>query len=328
MNGLSFLRGCVAVVALMATIDSASSQQKIAVGQSSNSFAGTGPRLAKELGLFEKHGLDATVTPLDNSGIGIAALISGSLNFSAGGPTDVVIAKSRGQDLVALCSIYRGYPGVMVLAKSAVDKVGVSPTAPVAQRAKALDGLVIATPSATSIYTYGPKPLAESNGATIRFTYMAQPAMVAAIEAGAVQGSVSAAPFYLPSITSGKAIVWISGPKGEFPPQFTPVIAQTLNAFASYVKANPDIAKKACAVFEELTVAFKDRPNDVKAAIGRIYPDLKPADIDTMFAGDGVGYVSKPVTTDELTREIAFLKASGSDVKTDGLDLNSMIWKP
>ena len=136
----------------------------------------------------------------------------------------------------------------------------------------------------------------------------------------------------MPSISSGKGIVWISGPKGEFPEQFTPGIAQTLNAFRSYVKANPDVARRTCAVFEDLTKAFKERPADVKAALGRIYPDLDRASIDQMFDGDGVGYVSKPVTKEELVREIAFLKASGSDVKTDAidpgsLDLETLTWR-
>ena len=62
-------------------------------------------------------------------------------------------AHARGLKVVVLANTYAGFSGTLVLSKSVVDKLGVSPTAPIAQRLKALDGLVIGSPSATGAYT-------------------------------------------------------------------------------------------------------------------------------------------------------------------------------
>ena len=101
------LKGCLAVVAIVVTANSAFAQtiQKIAIGISSQSIAASSSRVAKEMGLFEKRGIDATITTMENANVATTAMIAGNSNFTATGPTDVVVANARGQDLVALCSL-------------------------------------------------------------------------------------------------------------------------------------------------------------------------------------------------------------------------------
>jgi ABC-type nitrate/sulfonate/bicarbonate transport system substrate-binding protein len=321
-RALSFVHaGCIIATSLF-TVDVASSQplQKITIGISSGSIPAAGPRIAKEMGLFEKHGLDATVTPMDNGSLATMGLIAGSLNFTASAPTDVVVSAARGQDMVVISTVYSGFAAVMVLSKGTVEKLGVSASAPIAERLKALNGLILASPSATSTYTFAAKGAAAANGATVRLTYMDQPSMVAALNKGAIQGFLASAPYYSQSVLKGDSVIWVSGPKGEFPPQYSPANAVTLNALRSYAQANPDIVQRAVAVFKDFSTAVKQRPAEVKAALGRVFPSVDAATIDLLFETDSLGFATKPLTKEDMAREIAFVKASGAGVDVGNLD--------
>ena len=90
---------------------------------------------------------------MESGNAAISAVVAGSAVFSGAGASEVLAARVRGVDIVIVANIYRGLSGSVVLAKSVAAKLGVSPTAPVEQRLHALDGLAIASPSATSAYT-------------------------------------------------------------------------------------------------------------------------------------------------------------------------------
>jgi ABC-type nitrate/sulfonate/bicarbonate transport system substrate-binding protein len=308
---------CVSAVFIVVPPSMVSAQQmpKISIGVSSGSLPGGGARIAKQMGLFEKHGLDATVITMDNAGVATMGVIPGSLHFWTGAPTDVILSTIRGQDLVAITGVYRGFAGVLVLSKAVAEKSGISAAASVNERLKALDKLVIAAPSATSTFTFSLKAAAEAVGAKVSFTYMAQDAMFAALERGAVQGFVAGAPFYGQPVLSNSGVIWLNGPKGEFPAQYVPVNAVTLNAKRDFATANPDVVKRASAAIADLAKAAEERPADVKAAIAALYPTLTPQTLELLFDSESIGFkTAKPLTSDEIAREIAYMKSSGIDL--------------
>jgi ABC-type nitrate/sulfonate/bicarbonate transport system substrate-binding protein len=313
MNFKTIVRGATLLGAALLASGQAFSDDKrsINIGLSSPSLPAAGARIANEMGLFEKHGIDARIVPMDNASVSTMGLISGSLDFTTSGGTDVVVSQARGQKLVAISSIYSGFAGVLVLSKATADKLNISPNAPVAQRLKALDGLVIATPSATSTYTFAFKSAAEAAGAKIRFTYMAQPAMVAALETGAVQGVIAGSPFYAQPIVKGSGVLWINGPKRELAPQFAPANAVTLNTRRDFAEGNRELIQRVAAVFADLSKAVEDRPNDVKAAIGKVFPSIDKPTLDLLWTTESTGFNAKPLTVADMTHEIQFVKASG-----------------
>jgi ABC-type nitrate/sulfonate/bicarbonate transport system substrate-binding protein len=313
MSVLTWIRGIVVVAWILAVANLATAQEvtKITIGQSSPSLPASTAKLAKELGLFEKHGIDANVLAMDNASVATMGLISGSINFNSTAATEVVYAQAHGQKLVSVANLYGRFPAVLTIAKAVADKSGVSPTAPVNDRLKALDGLVIASPSATSTYTFALKPASEAAGAKVRLTYMAQPAMVAALDKGAIQGFIASSPFYALPVLAGNGVLWISGPHAEFPPQYSPANAITLNTRREYADANPQLMKRLVAVFADVAKAIDDRPADVKAAIARIFPDLDKKTIDLLFDTESPAFKTKPLTEEDMARAIAFVKSSG-----------------
>jgi ABC-type nitrate/sulfonate/bicarbonate transport system substrate-binding protein len=311
-----------ATILIMAGTALAEELQTIRIGLSSVSLPAASARIAKEMGLYEKHGLKAEITPMDNGSVATMGLLAGSLDFTASGPTDVVIGRAHGQDLVAVAGLYHGFSAVLVLSKSLVDKLGVAASAPIQVRLKALNGAVIASPSATSTYTFALKSAAEANGANVSFTYMAQPAMVAALESGVIQGFIASSPFYAIPVRDGKAVVWIDGPKGEFPPESSAANAITLNAKGAFAAANPALIAKVRAVFTELANTAKEHPEQVRAAIARLFPNIDPKTLDLVYATEAQAFSNaSPLTAAEMAREVAFTRLSGIELPRNA-DLN------
>ena len=290
----------------------------ISVGLASTSFATVAPRIAKDMGMFAAHGLNCRFVVLDSANAATMAIIAQSLDGAVSGPPELIIAQSHDQKVVALAYAYRGSSGTLVLSKSTLEKLALSTNASIAERLKALDGLVIASPSATGAYTVSFKAAAKSVGATIRFTYMAQPAMVAALESGAIQGYIGGAPFWAIPVIKGQAVKWISGPSGDLPAEFSPTSTSNFQVMRAFAKTNPDVVKAIKATFADLTKAIDERPAEVKAAVGRLYPDLDRATLDLLFATESAAWKSVPSTTADLAHEIAFVKAGVGQVP--GLD--------
>jgi ABC-type nitrate/sulfonate/bicarbonate transport system substrate-binding protein len=321
------LIGTAIAALLVFSVTSATAEmKKVNVALSSASISAAAPRIAKEMGLFKKYDLDPNIISMETSSVATTALISGSVDFNVSGASELVIAQARGQKVVAISSVYRGFAAVLVLSKAAADKRGLSPTATIDDRLKALDGLLIASPAATSTFTFGVKA-AEALGAKVRMTYMGQPAMIAALETGAIDGFLASAPYYATPILHGTGVLWISGPKGEFPSDYAPANV-TLNAMQSSVDANPDLMHRMASALADFGSAVRERPVDVKAAIARLYPDIDAKTLDFLFEIESKPFAFNPVSVDDMAHEIHFVKLSGAQLPgLDTIDPAKLVWK-
>lgn len=286
----------------------------ITIGVSSSSLGPAAPRVAKELGLFEKHGFNARIVVLDSGNAALTAIISRSIEGAMGGSGDLIPALARGQKVVMIANGYAGLSTTMVISKAVADKLGVSPTAPIGDRLKASDGLLLGAPSATSSSTVAFKSATGRLGASLRFTYMAQPAMPAALDAGAIQGYLASAPFWAGPVIKGSGVVWISGPKNELPPDSVPATSTQLQVLRDFAEANPDIVKRLAAVFADLGKAIEERPAVVKAAVGKLFPDLDPATLDLLYASESRAWNARPLTVADAQHELDFIKAAGTPI--------------
>lgn len=300
--------------------------EPVTIAVSSRSLPGTVAQIVSEMGLYKKHGIDAKVISMDNSSVATAALLSGSVQYTTSAGNEVVMAQARGRDIVALNSLYTGFSGVVVLSTAAAAKVKVATTAPVQDRLRALDGLVIAAPSASSSFAAALRPAAEAAGAKIRFTYMAQSTMDAALDKGAIDGFIASAPFYAFPVLHSTGVIWVNGPKGEFPAAFTPASAIGLNTLRSYAQAHPILTKKMKEVFVDFATTVKDDPQAVKAAIGRLFP-MDSKTLDFLFESESVSFRAKTPTVSDMEREIKFVKGSGAQVPNlDQVDPKKLLY--
>ncbi|WP_198399425.1 ABC transporter substrate-binding protein [Caballeronia calidae] len=283
--------------------------QQVSIGLSSNSFPSSSTRLVKEMGLFEKHGLDVKIVPMDNASVASMGLLSGSVDFTAAGPSDVVIAQAKEQPVVVVANLYHGFSGVLVVRKTVAEKLRTSASAPVAERLKALDGLTIAAPSATATSLLTLQSSAQTAGSKPKYVYMSQPAMVTALKAGAIDGFIASSPFYASSVIEGSGVVWLNGPKGDFPAESMPPSTVTLNAKSQFIREHPDVIKRVNAAFEEFSSTVAQNPKQVRAAAARVFRDLDAKTLDLICETELASLNTRPFSLDDARREIAFVKS-------------------
>jgi ABC-type nitrate/sulfonate/bicarbonate transport system substrate-binding protein len=307
---------------------SAEEGKPVTLTVSSNSLAYGGLKIAQQAGLFEKNGIALKVIVSNSGNAATTALVAGSADFSGSGTSEVLAARVRGQDIVIVSNIFRGLSGSLVLARPVADKLGPKATASTEAKLKALDGLTIATPSPTSAYTHPVKSAAEALKVKIKFVYMSQPAMVAALKTGAIQGFVGAAPYSLTPVTDGSGVMWLSGPKGELPAEVLPTSSACLQGSAKYVDSHPDIVKRMQAAFFDLKALIEKEPAKAKAALAKAYPKLKPSEIDAIFEEDSGSWTRPIMTPADIKQEIHIQASSGSLAGVEKLDPAAVLRMP
>jgi ABC-type nitrate/sulfonate/bicarbonate transport system substrate-binding protein len=295
-----------------ALVGQASAATPIMLAISSNTLAYGGLRIAEGAGLFLKNELTPRIIVMDSGNAAISAVLGGSAEFSASGPGEVLAAKVRGRNLVIVLNLYRGLTGSLVLSKASAAKIGGAPDAPIEQRLRLLDGLSIAQPSATSAYLHPYKAASEAVGAKIKFVYMTQPAMVAALQAGVVDGIVAGAPFSLASIANGSGVLWISGPKDELPEPVRPISSTCLQTTAQYAKSNPGIIAAMRQVAADLTDFIRDKPDEALVILAKAFPSLDPASAKAALVENARNWSAPKMTPDDIKREIEIQVSSGA----------------
>ena len=310
MIGRRTLLGGLAACAL-ARRAGAAEGTPITLAVSSGSLAYGGLRIAGKAGLFEKNGITPTITVMDSGSAAMTAVLSGSIEFCSASLGEVLAARVRGQKIVLVANVYRGLSGSLVLAKPVAEKLGVPASAPLEAKLKAIGGLAIATPSATSSYTFPFRIAGQAAGALPHFVYMAQPAMVAALKTGAVQGIIAGAPFSTEVVASGVGVMWVNGPKKELPADVEPTSSAAVETSEAYAKSHPDVVARVRASFDALSRFIKEQPDEAERLLASAYPQLSAATISAIFHDDGPNWARPVMTVDDVRHEIMLQQKAG-----------------
>ena len=283
---------------------------EVTIAVSSTSFVLGGVRIGENAGIFARNGLKPKIVVMDSGNAALSALIGGSAPFAVTGPPDTLTAKARGQDVRIVANLYRGLAGSVVLAKGVGDRLGIAPKAPVAERLRALDGLTIAVPSATSSLLAPLRIAAEGAGARIKFTYMAQPAMPAALESGAVHGIMASFPFAGAPLIRGTGALWIDGPGGDLPAEAEPASSSCLLTSGRIEAAEPDTVARLRKAVVETAAFIRDHQDEARRALAASYPQLGPQDIDIAFAQQWRNWTQPDFTEADVAQELKLLRSS------------------
>jgi ABC-type nitrate/sulfonate/bicarbonate transport system substrate-binding protein len=286
----------------------------VGIAVSSTSFVLGGVKIGEQAGQFTKNGLAPKIIVMDSGNAAMSALVGGSVQFSVSGPSEILAARARGPDVV---NLYRGLAGSLVLSKSVADGLKVKPDAPIADRLRAVDGLVVAVPSATSALLGPFNAAAERLGSHIHFTYMAQGTMPAALENNAIQGMIASFPFAGTPILRGTGVLWINGPSGELPADVLPASSSCIQATAAFAKANPAMIAQLRQSIVDIAGFIEKDPAAAQKALAAGYPQLSPQEIDLAFKQQWRNWTKPFFTVDDIRQELKLLKASA---KLPGLD--------
>jgi len=243
--------------------------------------------IALKSGIFKKNGLNVKTVNAGTGALAVEALTGGSGQFVVTGSADLFSAAKSGQHLYILAKASSGLSTQIVLTAAGVKKTGLAATAPLAQRIKALNGLTIASPSAASSWTAQAAKAAATQGATIKFTYVQENSMAAAMQAGKIDGLVAAPPWSTEALYAKSGTLWLSGPAGTFPGGYAvssygdPLVATT----KSYGDAHPKVAEEFTRSIVQAAALLSSQPAQAAGYVKQVaYPTMSQAEFNQVWA--------------------------------------------
>lgn len=300
-------RAVLAGVGSMAVARLARAAEPAVVTLSSTSYANAALFVTDKLGLFAKHGVQLKLVVVDSGSLAISALLSGSAQFTASGVSDALTATAHGQSLKLVANIYHGLSGSVVISKAAAQRLGVTGASPLPDRRKALVGLPVAIPGATSSYVPPTVGAAMMAGGKPSLIYMAQPTMVAALQAGAVEGIMCGSPFWEPAVTGGFGMILLDGPSGEFPTEDAPASTTALITTGERVTSDAARVKAIQAALNELAGLIATNPARVQAGLAGAYPKLDPTTVALGFKRNSANWAQPDFTLADVEHELAIM---------------------
>ena len=257
--------------------------QKIVITQPVASFSFLPLDYAKSAGLFQAEGLDVQQVATRGGGPDIAALVSGDVQFNAGPATQQVGALRAGRDIVNVYNFYNRSLLDVVLSTAAAKRVGVSPGAPLAQRAAALKGLTLAMTRPNTISHAQLQHLARLGHLQPGDIHMVaigdSPSMISALSRGQIDGFTISIPGGRIAIKRGEAVLWVNNAAGD-DPSVNPMIFQSLFTHRAYAREHPAVVKSLIRALRRAVEEIAARPaEEVRKVVQPLYTGV---DAETM----------------------------------------------
>lgn len=289
------------------------------------------PMLELDEEIQERHGIAfETVDFQGNIQACMALAISGEVDVCQTGPTIGMNAIAQGADLRGIMMMI-GQTTEFVMSTATIDRLGVSPDAPLEDRIRVMEGLTIAGPGPGTSMHMLTENLKSRVGLSVEdMTY--QPLTdLAAMNASIGRGRIDMATWSLggmsPSLNDGSAQVWISLARGDVPDLATlPNVASF--GRTAWIEENREPLQRVQAALVDVLDALRADPVGYGAAFKARYLEAMdpavwendlvatlPAFIDDMEGRceDWDFWVDRLTITDagnaELARcEVAFVK--------------------
>ena len=227
------------------------------------------PYLAVDGGFFKQQGLDITILDVGSGTRQAASILGGSAEMSTLGIEQNMQADARGGSLVAVSSCFNAFPMSVVLSHQAVQKNGFTPGLSLDDKVKRLHGLRLGISSPGSSTEEFVRTLFLARGMNPEKEVSLQPVgggapMLAALEAGGIDGFVWGPPFSTAAVTKDNATVVIDAMTGEVP-EFTNYAYLCLSTSRQTLETKRPLLLSAVRAFAA-TMTFAHTQSDKAAA--------------------------------------------------------------
>lgn len=243
--------------------------------------------LGKEQGIFEKHGIDLTISFVEPPAL-VPTLLSGDADFIWNNPPALLAARGNGVPLksVTTVSVAGDDPSTFPI------QVMVPEGSPITSL-EDLAGKKVAT---ASLFQLNDLALMESldlagvDASSVEFVEIPFPNMGEALAAGRADAIISTEPFVTMTKASGAAVPLVSVSDGLPPTTPISVIASS----EQFISGNPDVVEDFRAAVDEISEYAREHEDEVRGTIPTITqltPELAEvinlAPIDTTDDADG-----------------------------------------
>lgn len=215
--------------------------------------------VAKDLKLFEKHGIDVDLVMITGGSRSMAALLGGSTQFATGSATAPLLAAARGSDAVIVAASYNKFPAAIV-AKSDIRS-------PKDLRGKKLGILNFGGSHDLGMQMAFKEWGMRQNDVQVLIGGDA-PTRLAALTAGRIDATLLSPPHLTKAVKAGYRVL---ADMGEMRANFS---QSTVYVRRSYLRENRDLAKRFLRAYAEAVHIIKtDRGRTLKVFAGRMRLD-------------------------------------------------------
>jgi NitT/TauT family transport system substrate-binding protein len=283
---------------------------------------------------WPKEGLEIKLINIPGVG-SMNAVISGSAEFSLSSGGSITRAAAHGQRLLAIANLNNESGQFISLRKEIAEARHLDPRAPLAERAKVLKGLTIATAGLGSVADAVIRLSLRAAGLDpekdITIAPMQPPDILAAFSRRVIDGFSLGPPFAQQVEHEGTGVILFNGAEGD-PPGFTPLAAALLVTRPQLCDERKTLCEKMGHSIFEATQFVHDHRDQAIASLKKRFTTLDDAVLAA--AGDAVIKMTgtPPATSaaglangDRMNSEAGFLKPEDRIQSYDGLFTNDYL---
>jgi ABC-type nitrate/sulfonate/bicarbonate transport system substrate-binding protein len=180
---------------------------------------------------------------------------------------------------------------------------------------------LIAGPSPTSALLVPVRLAATAAGANIRYAYMGQPQMVAAIESGAIEGMVAPFPFSARPVFKGTGVLWIDGVRGDIPAEWAPVSASCMLTTWGFYDNHKQAVRGIQLAMQDVADLIRQKPQEARAALIRGYSDLPEEEVGIAYDKQAQAWTHPFLDEKDMQQELKLVRLSVNAPGLDKIDL-------
>ncbi len=239
--------------------------------------------VADKLGYFKSANLDVKIETVAGSSVANAALQSGSVQFVLASSAALLLAAAKNIPLLAVGGIDKGDGVQLVVSDTWMKAHNLSPSQPLADRIKGLEGSTLATLS-TSDKSVMSDFLQQENiplSSVKDVSMSSATSQLAAVQHGLAQEFIASPPNSSIAVAGGYGTVLANAKEL---PYLSDEAYDILITTPAYAKAHPDVVKAMVGAFQKAITQMSQGSSDAIAAMQPLYPTISPEVIKSSLA--------------------------------------------
>ncbi len=270
--------------------------------------------VANAAGFFKKNGLSVTVIPLQAGSTAAQALVGGSAQFDAGVASDVLLADSKGVNLISIAALTNSINLDIEVSKSFAQSKGLTSSESLNARLLALKGAKIGITAPGSITdlavrfmlgSVGLKPVVDYHEVAI-----GSPASnLAALKGGEIQATIFDPAFSKMASQEGVGVLGVKAT--EIPTLKDAAFGQVITS-AAYAAANPTIVKEVATAFAETNNFIVNDSSKAMPYIDKLYSAISPSIL--AYAIPQYNFAANAATTATAWKNVAQVFVQNGDL--------------
>jgi NitT/TauT family transport system substrate-binding protein len=255
--------------------------------------------IAQDGGFFEKQGIDIDFVNVQSGPQQMAAVMGGSALVSTIGLEQNMHADAHGGSFVAISACFNAFPMSLVVTRKAMAQNKIDLKNPLAENVKRLTGLRIGITgpgSSTDEFIRTLLVLQKLNPDTEVHLLPVGPGanMLAAMEAGSIDGFVWAAPFSTEAVTKGLAGIVVDPMKGTMP-EFNDYAYLAISTSRQTLASQRPLLLATVRAYNATMKFTHAQPDKARELIRHRFANLSNADYAAAFAEYVVGVPQSPL---------------------------------